>query len=160
MSAVHGTTADGAPGDAEHAHHVGSPTLSQLAGRPLPPVQQLAAATLALIVAGGIYLAAHLPRHPPLGPAVALLALAGLLLLGNALALSRVRDFAWGKFRLVAGWALLAYLVIAGMLEYVFVYDGTRGGTLVVLSLMLAVFALDIPLLLGFSVARFQPPGE
>jgi hypothetical protein len=28
----------------------------------------------------------------------------------------------------------------------------------VILSLMLAVFALDIPLLLGFSVARFQDP--
>jgi len=160
MSVAPGIAADGPPAGAEPDHAGGSPSLSQLAGRPLPPVQQLATATLALVVAGGIYLAAHLPRHPPLGPAVALLGLAGLLLLGNALALSRVRDFAWGKFRLVAGWALLAYLVIAGMLEYVFVYDGTRGGTLVVLTLMLAIFALDIPLLLGFSVARFQPPGE
>jgi hypothetical protein len=46
--------------------------------------------------------------------------------------------------------------VIAGMLEYVFVYDHTRGTQLLILSLMLAVFAVDIPLLLGFSVARFQ----
>ncbi|HVR05203.1 MAG TPA: hypothetical protein VMS02_04120 [Solirubrobacteraceae bacterium] len=159
MSAAHGTAAGASAGGARNAE-TASPSLSELAGRPLPPVQQLAATTLALIVAGGIYLAAHLPRHPPLGPAIGLLALAAVLLVVNALALSRVRDFAWDKFRLVAGWALLAYVVIAGMLEYVFVYDGTRGDTLVVLSLMLVVFALDIPLLLGFSVARFQPAGE
>jgi uncharacterized membrane protein len=48
--------------------------------------------------------------------------------------------------------------VIAGMLEYVFVYDHTRGTQLVILSLMLFVFALNIPMLLGFSVARFQEP--
>jgi hypothetical protein len=59
-------------------------------------------------------------------------------------------------FRLVAGWVLVAYLVIAGMLEYVFIYDGTRGTQLLILSLMLAVFAVNIPMLLGFSVARFQ----
>ena len=38
--------------------------------RPLPPVTQLAMLSMALIVAGGIYLSAHLPRHVPLGPAV------------------------------------------------------------------------------------------
>ena len=32
-------------------------------------------ASLALIVAGGIYLAAHLPQHVPIAPAVILLAL-------------------------------------------------------------------------------------
>jgi hypothetical protein len=38
----------------------------------------------------------------------------------------------------------------------VFIYDHTRGSQLLILSLMLVVFAVDIPLLLGFSVARFQ----
>ena len=64
------------------------------------------------------------------------------------------------RFRLVAGWVLLAYVVIAGMLEYVFVYDHTRGTQLLILTLMLVVFAVNIPMLLGFSVARFQEPGE
>ena len=32
-------------------------------------------ASLALIVAGGIYLSSHIPRHVPLTPAVILLAL-------------------------------------------------------------------------------------
>ena len=51
--------------------------------------------------------------------------------------LSRIEDFAWSAFRLVAGWVLAAYVVIAGMLEYVFVYDHTRGTQLLILTLML-----------------------
>jgi len=43
------------------------------------------------------------------------------------------------------------------MLEFVFVLDHTRGGLLIVLTLMLAVFAVNVPLLLAFSVARYQP---
>jgi len=56
----------------------------------------------------------------------------------------------------VGDWALLAYGVIAGMLEFIFVFDHTRGGSLVVFTLSLLVFALDVPLLLAFSVARYQ----
>jgi hypothetical protein len=42
------------------------------------------------------------------------------------------------------------------MLEFVFIHDGTRGGILVVLTLSLAVFAVHVPLLIGFTVARYQ----
>jgi len=127
------------------------------AGRRLPPVTPLALTALILVVAGGIYLAAHLPRPAPLGPAIAALAAAAAVLLAAAAALARVRDFAWPTFFVVGGWALAAYLVIAGMLEFVFVLDHTRGGLLVVLTLMLAVYAVNVPLLLAFSVARYQP---
>ena len=75
----------------------------------------------------------------------------------NLILLSRIRAFAWPTFFRVFGWALLAYLVIAGILEFVFVYDHTPGGQLVLLSIMLALFAVDVPLLLAFSVARYQP---
>ena len=44
----------------------------------MPPVTQVGMASLALIVAGGIYLSAHLPEAVPLTPAIVLLAL-GLL---------------------------------------------------------------------------------
>jgi hypothetical protein len=124
--------------------------------RKLPPIQQIGVAVLALIVIGGIYTAAHLPRHVPQGPTVALLAAAVVLLSVNVSLLARIEPFAWGTFRLVYGWVLAAYLVIAGMLEYVFIYDHTHGTQLLILTLMLAVFAVDIPLMLGFSVARFQ----
>ena len=138
----------------EQGHERGAPE------RPLPPIQQIAVATLVLIVIGGIYTAAHLPRHVPEGPTIGLLAAAAVLLAVNVTLLSRIEGFAWSVFRLVAGWVLVAYVVIAGMLEYVFVFDHTRGSQLVILTLMLVVFAVNIPLLLGFSVARFQDPDE
>src|SRR5579859_3419528 len=127
--------------------------------RRLPPIQQIGIAILALIVAGGIYTASHLPRHVPQGPTIGLLVAATVLLAVNGVLLSRIENFAWRSFRLVAGWVLVAYTLIAGMLEYVFVYDHTRGTQLVILTLMLAVFAVNIPMILGFSVARFQDPG-
>ena len=123
--------------------------------RELPPVTQLGMASLALIVAGGIYLSAHLPRHVPLAPAVVLLAASALLLLGNVVALSRVKDFAWDRFFAVAKWSLLAYVVIAGLIEYAFLRDHISGGSLVVLTLSLAVFAVHVPMLMGFTVARY-----
>ena len=126
--------------------------------RPLPPVMQVGVAALICVVAGGIYLAAHLPRTAPLGPALGLLVAAGLLLGWNALALRRASAFAWHTFLVVGFWTLLAYVVIAGMLEYVFVLDHTRGSLLVVLSLMLLCFAVDVPMMLAFSVARYQEP--
>ncbi len=126
--------------------------------RELPPVTQLGMASLALIVAGGIYLSAHLPRHVPLGPAVALLAASVLLLLLNIVMLSRVRDFAWDWFFAVAKWSLLAYIVIAGMIEYAFLKDHVSGGSLVVLTLSLAVFSVHVPILMGFTVGRYADP--
>jgi hypothetical protein len=128
--------------------------------RRLPPVTPIAMASLALIVTGGIYLSAHLPRHVPLGPAVALLAASTLLLVGNVVALARVKDFAWGRFFEVGKWSLLAYAVIAGMIEYTFLRNHLRGGALIVLTLSLVVFAVHVPMLVGFTVARYYEPGE
>jgi hypothetical protein len=126
--------------------------------RRLPPVTQLGMASLALIVAGGIYLSAHLPQHVPLAPAVVLLALSALLLAGNLLALSRVDGFAWGRFIDVARWALLAYAITAGLIEFAFLRNHLSGGPLVVLSLSLAVYAVHVPVLIGFTVARYDAP--
>ena len=81
-----------------------------------------------------------------------------LLLAGNLLALARVSDFPWGRFFDVAKWALIAYLIIAGMIEYSFLRDHVSGGTLVVLSLSLLVFAVHVPVLIGFTVARYYEP--
>ncbi|MBV8999685.1 MAG: hypothetical protein JO304_11525, partial [Solirubrobacterales bacterium] len=109
-----------------------------------------------LIVVGGIYLSAHLPDHVPLGPAVALLTASAIVLGVNVFLLSRVSDFDWERFFEVGKWSLLAYLVIAGMIEYVFLRNHVRGGTLVVLTLSLVVFAVHVPMLVGFTVARYS----
>ena len=126
--------------------------------RRLPPVTELAMASLALIVAGGIYLSAHLPKHVPLAPAVILLVASIGLFAVNLAALARVRDFPWDRFFAVARWALLAYLTIGGLIEYAFLQDHVSGGALVVLTLSLLVFALHVPTLIGFTVARFEEP--
>ena len=139
------------------------PAVPSVRERRLPPVAELAVGSLALMLAGGVYLAAHLPRHPPLGPVVGLL-VAGAVLTSVALVLlSRLRPFAWRTFFLVARWALAAYAVITGVGVFIFVYDHTGGSTLVVLVLSLVVFAIDVPTVIAFTVARYEraegPPG-
>jgi xanthine/uracil/vitamin C permease (AzgA family) len=129
-----------------------------MTGRKLPPVTELGMLSLALIVAGGIYLSAHLPQHVPLAPAVALLAASALLLVVNLLMLSRVDSFPWRRFAEVAKWALLAYAITAALIEYSFLQNGLRGGALVVLSLSLVVYAVHVPMLIGFTVARYYEP--
>jgi hypothetical protein len=124
--------------------------------RRLPPVTELGVVSMALIVTAGITIASRLPGHVPLGLPTALLAASALLMAANLVSLARAPGFNWDAFFGVARWALLAYCVIAAMLEYVFVKDGTRGGVLVVLTLSLLVFAVHVPLLIGFTVARYQ----
>jgi hypothetical protein len=126
--------------------------------RPAPPVTELGMASIALVASGVIYIAAYLPRRAPLGPPVGLLVAAVVVLATSAALLTLQRDFAWWRFFQVAKWALLAYLVIAGMIEYAFVYDHTHGSMLVLLTLLLTTFTLNVPILLAFTVARFQDP--
>ena len=128
--------------------------------RRLPPVTEIGMASLALIVAGGIYLSSKIPNHVPLGPAIALLAASALLLVGNIAGLARVQGFRWDRFFAVARWSLIAYLLIAGRIEYSFLQNHLRGGTLVVLTLSLVVFAVHVPMLIGFTVARFYGPED
>ena len=128
--------------------------------RKLPPIAEIAVAALALIVVGGITLASRLPHPAPLPVLIALLVAAAGLVLADVVLLARLRDFAWPLFFTVAKWTLLAYAVMYGILEFTFVYDHVTGSTLVVLTLMLTVFSVDVPLLFGFSVARYAdaPP--
>jgi hypothetical protein len=111
---------------------------------------------MAMVVAGGIYLAAYLPKQAPLPLPIALVTAGVVLFAVAAVMVTRLSEFAWDRFFQVGGWALLAYVVIVGMLELVLVIDQTRGALLALLTVILLIFALDIPLLLGFSVARFQ----
>ena len=96
--------------------------------RRFPPIDKLADLAMVLVIIGGIYMAANLPGNISLVPAWVLLILAVIVLAVGVVLLARLDDFAWGTFRLVAGWALVACIVIAGMIGYAFVYDGTRRG--------------------------------
>jgi len=128
--------------------------------RRFPPVIEIGAASMVLVIVAVIYIASYLPRHAPLLPAVVLLCASGALYVGNMIVLSRLRDFAWWRFAQVARWGLLAYLVIAGMLEFTFIYDATRGSLLAVMTLSLLLFTLNVPILLAFTVARYQDPAH
>jgi hypothetical protein len=131
---------------------------TSLVDRKLPPVTEIGAVAMIAIATGVIYNAAYLPKHAQTAVAVAIVLVAAALEAANVVLLSRIRGFAWERFRQVAGWALLAYAVIAGMIEFAFVYDHTRGTQLVVLTLMLLLFMLNVPVLIAFTVARYQSP--
>jgi hypothetical protein len=124
--------------------------------RKLPPVTEIGAASMIAVAVGLIYNASYLPKHAQTGVAIGILLVAAALQLVNGLLLSRIEDFAWDLFKQVAGWSLLAYAVIAGMIEFAFVYDDTRGTQLVILTLMLVLFMLNVPVLIAFTVARYQ----
>jgi hypothetical protein len=143
---------------AEHAAGPGTSSAAGAGAWGLPPVPHLVVASLGLVVVGGIVLASAMPGRPPLPAAWGLLGGGVGLWLVAAVSLARVRRFAWWRFRQVSGYALAAYVVIAGMLEYVFVLDHVRGATLAVLTSMLVLFALDVPTLLAFTVARYEDP--
>jgi hypothetical protein len=133
-----------------------TPEAPSLLDRKLPPVTEIGAASMIAIAGGVIYVAAYLPRHAPLGIASIFLVVAAALQVTNVILLARTTDFAWQRFFQVGRWALLAYALIAGMIEFAFVYDKTRGATLAVMTAMLALFMLNVPVLIAFTVARYQ----
>jgi hypothetical protein len=123
--------------------------------RRLPPVTELGMLSLALIVAGGIYLASNLTGDISLAPAVVLLVLSACLVVVNLVLIARVPDFNRERFVGVGRWALLAYAITAGLIEYAFLRNGVAGGALVVLTLSLVVYAVHVPMLIAFTVARY-----
>jgi hypothetical protein len=121
-----------------------------------PPAAELATVSLALVVVGGVFMAAYFPTRPPLALPIVLVAVSALLLGSAILLLVRWRGFAWTAFSLVARWALLAYVISAGMIEFSFVRNHTSGAPLLVVSLMLVLFAVDVPVIIAVTVARYQ----
>ncbi len=130
----------------------------QPAGRRFPPVAGLATGSLALAVVGGILLASYAPGRPPLGIPAALAAGGTALVVAAVVLLARLRPFAWRRFFLVFRWALLAYVISAGMIGFAFIRDHTRGAPLVLVAVLLLIYALDVPLIIAFTVARYSSP--
>jgi hypothetical protein len=127
--------------------------------RRFPPVAELTTASLALVVVGGILMASYAPRRPPLGVPTALAVGGAVLLLASGYLLTRVRPFAWDRFLLVFRWALLAYVISAGMIGFAFAKDHIRGAPLALVLVMLVIYALDVPLVIAFTVARYSSSG-
>jgi hypothetical protein len=126
--------------------------------RKYPPFTEVGMLSLALIVTGGIYLSSHIPQHVPLGLPTALLIASTTLVVVNLVLLSRVPGFAWPRFFQVAKWALVAYLFTAALIEYAFLRNHLRGGPLVILTLSLLIYAVQVPAMIAFTVARYETP--
>ena len=126
--------------------------------RRFPPVAGLTTVSLGLVVIGGILMASYAPRRPPLGVPVAITVVSTLLLLVSSYLTCRLRPFAWDRFFLVFWWALLAYVISAGVIGFAFVKDHVRGAPLAVVLVMLVIYALDVPLIIAFTVARYSSP--
>jgi len=123
--------------------------------RKLPPVTEMGMIALALIALAVIYLSAHLPESVSVAPALVLIGLAALVMLTAFVLLRKVEGFAWQRFYFIAARALLAYLVITGLIVYVFLRNETSGAPLWTLIAGLALFALDVPMLIAFTTARY-----
>ncbi|MFN8037317.1 MAG: hypothetical protein U0V73_15455 [Acidimicrobiia bacterium] len=124
--------------------------------RKLPPVVGLSMVALALAVIGGIVISARIGEKMSLVLPIALAVAAGVLELAAIVIMARIRPFAWDRFLLVGKWALLAYVIQAGIIEYAFVRNHTPGGTVAVLTFLLVIFATSVPLMIAFTVARYQ----
>jgi hypothetical protein len=126
--------------------------------RRFPPVAELATVSLGLIIVGGILMASYAPRRPPLGVPVSLAVTGGALLAASGFLAARLRPFAWPRFFGVFRWALLAYAISAGMIGFAFIRDHIRGAPLAVVLVMLVIYAVDVPLIIAFTVARYSAP--
>ena len=122
----------------------------------LPPITEVGVGALILVVIGGVYLSSYYPRRSPLLLPTILAVVSAVMVIVNIAMIVRSDSLAKTLFLKVGKWALLAYVVVAGMLEYVFVLDGTRGNALILLSLMLLIFAVDVPVIIAFTVARYS----
>ena len=125
--------------------------------RDLPPVSELALASMVLVIVATIYFASTIGRTQHLWIPLTLQAVAIVLFLAACVLTSRIDHFARRTFFVVGKWALLGYLVIGGMIEFVFIRNDTPGAQLATLTLGLVIFVLDVTLVLAFGVARYQP---
>jgi uncharacterized membrane protein YoaK (UPF0700 family) len=124
--------------------------------RPFPKAVEAVVLSLACVVVGGVWLGSHAPRRPPLALPTVLLIVSAVLFIAAVVMITRVSWFSWNTFVRVGRWALLAYVIAAGMIEYAFVRNHTRGTPLLVVTGMLIMFAVDVPFIIATTVARYQ----
>ncbi|HET6876649.1 MAG TPA: hypothetical protein VFH38_03905 [Jatrophihabitans sp.] len=134
----------------------GGPAAAPAPVHPFPPATPALVTSLALVIVGGIWMASYFPRQAPLALPSAASGLSAVLLATAVAMLVRFPGFSWATFGLVWRWALLAYVVIAGMIEFAFVHNGASGAPLALITVMLVIFALDVATLIAMTVARYQ----
>lgn len=126
----------------------------------MPPVVPVSMVGLGLAVVAGVLLASQVASDPSLViPTVMVVAAVLLELLAVAM-VATIRPFAWPRFGQVVMWTLLAYVIQGGMIEYSFIRNAVPSGPLVVLTVGIVVFSTIVPLMIAFTVARYQDPAD
>ena len=120
-----------------------------------PVIACIIGTIISCILAAGIIIA-HFPEQAPMWGSVMWMCIAAVLTVATIVLIIRKRPFARKLFFKVAKWVFLYILVLTGMGEYVIVFDGTRGEPLVVMTIIILLFLVNIPMLWGFSVARHE----
>lgn len=108
------------------------------------------------ILALGIIIT-YMPEPAPLWGPLMWDGIGAVLTVASITQIARKQRFNRKLFFKVAKWAFLYILVLSGMGEYIIVFDGSRGETLVIMTITLLFFLFNIPMLWGFSVARHEP---
>ncbi|MCZ7536537.1 MAG: hypothetical protein M5T61_11950 [Acidimicrobiia bacterium] len=124
--------------------------------RKLVPVVGIGMAALTSAITGGILVAAQIGEEPELVLPSVLMGAAIVLETTAIVMLVTIRPFAWTRFAQVLRWALLAYVFQAGIIEWSFIKNDLPGRPLAVLTVGLVVFATAVPLMIAFTVARYQ----
>jgi len=120
-----------------------------------PVVACIVGTIISCILAAGIIIV-HTPAPAPMWGSIMWVCIAAVLTVATIVLILGKKPFARKRFFTVAKWVLLYILVLTGMGEFVLVFDGMRGETLVVMTIILLLFLVNIPMLWGFSVARHE----
>lgn len=124
--------------------------------RKLPPVIAVAMLGLTLAITGGVLVVAQIGEKSALAIPTGFMAGAIILELAAIVMLVTIRPFAWDRFALVFRWTFLAYVLQSAIIEWSFIINDVPGRPLAVLSAGLVVFATIVPLMIAFTVARYQ----
>lgn len=128
--------------------------------RRLPPVVVVAMLGLTLAITGGVLVIAQIGKEPSLAVPTASMVVAIVLELSAIVMLVRIHPFEWARFLLVLRWTLLAYVIQSAVIEWSFIINDVPGRPLAVLTAGLVVFATIVPLMIAFTVARYQSVPE
>ena len=120
-----------------------------------PIVACIIGAIISCILAAGI-IVTYIPKQAPLWGPIMWVCIAAVLTVATVVLVLRKEPFARRLFFTVAKWVFLYILVLTGIGEYVIAFDGVRGEPLVVMTIILLLFLVNIPMLWGFSVARHE----
>jgi len=125
--------------------------------RKAPPCDMVCVGIMALVLATAVYLIGFLPHKPTLVPAWIMLGIAVVLLLAVVILLFSNKDtINFHMFGKVFKWMLLAYVVISGMLGSIVFVNRMPADIVATAVVAMVLFAIDIPLLVAFTVAKYQ----